>query len=255
MKSELVRTQASLSYFYTALILGIFVYLGVEAWRSKLFETRSVQLLQIGSESWSKPPVDLEGLKERISDQVKGRSLLSLDLDRLRNEILKDPWIGEAALERHLPESLVITTQIRKPVAIYQLESGNLGYLDSEGVLFGNPATRFHTSLPVISGDRPQESVKVLRVWANSSAGKNVEISSLNWSKDRGYVALLIYPLSGNQTGRTLVELGQNIDAVETVPFERIKSVFSYLSRQSIQIRQILVGIEKKIVVKTNRGS
>jgi hypothetical protein len=85
------------------------------------------------------------------------------------------------------------------------------------------------------------------------------ELASMSWSPERGYRAMVIYPLKSDSggRGRASVELGQNIDVSETTDpqLERLGRVLDYLSLKSIPARQIWADSGKKIVVRTARGS
>lgn len=46
-----------------------------------------------------------------------GQNLLALDVDRVRHDLEMNPWIAHAEVERHRPDTLVLTVVEREPVA------------------------------------------------------------------------------------------------------------------------------------------
>lgn len=79
-----------------------------------------------------------------------GRSVLRVPLDRRLDRLDAIPWVRQAAVERVLPDRLVVRIEERKPVAFLSTPSG-MKLIDAEGVILGRPAGA-NFNLPVVSG-------------------------------------------------------------------------------------------------------
>jgi cell division protein FtsQ len=87
-----------------------------------------------------------------------GRSVLRVPLDHRLAQIEAIPWIRQAAVERILPNRLVVEVVERKPVAFLSTGSGTK-LIDADGVILNRPAGASF-NLPVVtglSGQTPQD--------------------------------------------------------------------------------------------------
>jgi cell division protein FtsQ len=79
-----------------------------------------------------------------------GRSVLRVPLERRRAAIERLPWVKQAAVERVLPDRLLVQVTERQPVAFLRSGSG-MQWIDSDGVILGaQPGANLN--LPVVSG-------------------------------------------------------------------------------------------------------
>jgi len=89
---------------------------------------------------------------EALIGDVRGSSLLAVDLCATRGRLLESPWVADARLRRVLPDTLDLYVYEREPIAIARL--GHTLYLiDDSGVIideFG-PAYR-NFDLPIVDG-------------------------------------------------------------------------------------------------------
>ena len=92
-----------------------------------------------------------------VTDRLQGANLFRLDIDVLRAELLRLPWVESVAIEKQLPGVLSIGIRERVPVAI-TIERGSPRYVDREGKVFadlspvvGNP------DLPIVNTSDPRE--------------------------------------------------------------------------------------------------
>lgn len=71
----------------------------------------------------------------QISTLTTGQSLIFLDEDKIKKEILLSPVIKSLAFEKHFPNSLTTRVEFRSPAFLWQQKSGS--YLaDSDGYLY-----------------------------------------------------------------------------------------------------------------------
>ena len=152
----------------------------------------------------------------------------------------------------------------RQPVALFKDEQGGLEYLDSSGRVFGDFTLSAHQDFPTLSGIPPRDeralvrALHVLRVSGGilTAARSGVVISGLRWEADQGYRLLVTYPLlSDPGIARGVIDLGSLEGGDLPNRLEKVRQVLSYLSRRGIEAHQIWADADKKVVVRTSRGS
>jgi hypothetical protein len=211
-------------------------------------------------------PVDAQIISQLAALPVGKINLFDLDLKPVEERILTHPWIREVRLQKHFPQTLSISVIFREPQALMQADNGALSYVDVDGKVFGQVNLMYQPDLPVIASSGAEhvpDALKVIHAWEQSDLSKIAQISLLQWDAERGFRALVSYPLepsagsSGTPArGRTYVDLGQEIDAPGTDPqFQRLSRVFQYLSSNRVMARQVWADSGKKIVVRTAHGS
>lgn len=100
--------------------------------------------------------VKVAGTFERVSAvQVEaalapylGGGFLSTDLNRLRRELTKLPWIARASIRRRWPAYLEVTVVEERPAACW----GEDGLLNTNGMLFVEHASHVPVELPRLNG-------------------------------------------------------------------------------------------------------
>ncbi|MGK5081943.1 FtsQ-type POTRA domain-containing protein [Bdellovibrionota bacterium FG-1] len=221
------------------------------AMRSPLFVLQVVEV----ADQPEGAPVDAQTLSNLADLPVGKVNLFDLELGPIEERILSNAWIREVRLQKHFPQTLSISVVFREPQAILQSEGGVLSYVDVDGKAFGQVSLMYQPDLPMITASgagHVVQSLRLLKSWAASELGHVAQISSLQWEPERGFRVWVTYALAAS-TGRTLVDLGQDIDG--EVQFRRLAQVFHYLTANHVQVRQIWADAEKKIVVRTARGS
>ena len=121
-----------------------------------------------------------------IANQMKGKSILAIDLMAMREDILQLGWVEDVVIIRTLPDKLEIRLSERQPVALLQSAKGHQLIDASGAVIHGaNPADFNH--LIVASGkgaaERAGMIVDILRtepeifdVWAVNISPKDAGI-------------------------------------------------------------------------------
>lgn len=78
--------------------------------------------------------------------------LLSVDLGKLREDLLKNPWVKDASVRRAFPDRLIITLTERQPLAIWLDAPGMPGVIDAEGVVLAQGGFENYGPLLAVTG-------------------------------------------------------------------------------------------------------
>lgn len=214
-------------------------------------------------------PVDSQTLTELAAVPAGSVGLFDLDLSVVEKRILAHEWIRDVHLQKRFPQTLVISVEYRDPHALIETENGSIAYVDTDGKIFGKIDLNSPPDLPILNGpslktrERIVEALKIVDSWNRASPDTLVQIASLSYDFERGYRAMITYPLfqkdseSGRATakGRVAVDFGNEIHQDFDAQLGRLSHVFKYLADNGIGARQIWADTGKKIVVKIARGS
>jgi cell division septal protein FtsQ len=139
------RALPLLKYLPAALLVGYGAHVG---WKSvaQAHVLGVERIVVLGTERLSEADV-LEALRG-----VRGESLVRIDLERWRQQLLATPWVKEASLRRSLPSTLEVVIRERRPIGIGRLKNGL--YLVDEGGTIIDIWTPQHADLdlPIIDG-------------------------------------------------------------------------------------------------------
>ena len=205
-------------------------------------------------------PMDEKSIQSLAGLSLGRESLLKLDLYDIETKITAHPWIESAAISKRLPETLAISIQYRRPVALVQKKNGSLTYLDAKNVEFGSYDFSYRSELPVMSGTDPLDKefllvmIRLIRNWQHLGLNEWVRLSAISRDPKKGYVATVVYGKTG-QLRRSQIEFGQKIDTSFYLVGYRLKKVFEYLVSHSLKTSAVVLASEKKIVVKTDLSS
>jgi cell division protein FtsQ len=92
-----------------------------------------------------------EGEVRELLGPAVGENILSLDIEGLKQRLRSSPWVGDAHVERSLPDTLRIEIEERRPVALAEID--RLYLMDGEGSLiemYGPRTAGF--DLPIVRG-------------------------------------------------------------------------------------------------------
>ena len=83
---------------------------------------------------------------------LRGRSILSVDLEDWRRTVLNSPWVSDAAFRRTLPSTVDVTIQERVPLGIGRI-NGILYLVDDRGTVIDEYGPSYaDLDLPIIDG-------------------------------------------------------------------------------------------------------
>lgn len=88
----------------------------------------------------------------RQADIKLNQNILGINLKVLRNNLLADPWIAQAEVERELPDAIHIHIKEQVPVAVVELNRPF--FLSEQGEIFKPVEPSERTDVPVVTGLR-----------------------------------------------------------------------------------------------------
>lgn len=90
-----------------------------------------------------------------------GTPILSINLEKVREELLRNDWVKDAAIERRMPNVLYVSITERKPIAIWQKDK-KLYLVDEEGhVIAPDDIKKFVGLTHVIGNDAPANALSL----------------------------------------------------------------------------------------------
>jgi len=252
-------------------MIGAFVWGIVNALHSERFLLKKIELTiaeQDGISKKARLPISRDELEKGMELPIGKINLFRLNMAEIERKLLEHPWVKSVSLGKRIPDALEIEVRLRRPIAAYQTGNGDMRYLDEKGVLFSAYDQRQSADLPVIvsSGKTEQnisDAVKFIKNWKKSDLGRIAELSSMQveLAAPHQLNAMALYYLPReDRVKRVEVQFSQMIDTENDAEFQtrsmaHLGAVFNYLISHSVAVDHILMGDDKKIVVKTARGS
>jgi cell division protein FtsQ len=97
----------------------------------------------------------------------RGDPILAFDPEAARKQIESLPWVSSATVERHLPDTVTIMIEERKPIALWQ-HNERISLIDADGNNLGPVAIESAPQLPlVVGGDAPAHAAELLAMLAD----------------------------------------------------------------------------------------
>jgi len=152
------------------------------------------------------------------------RSMLSLDLPRVRSEMLKLGWVKDARISRRLPDTLVVDIVEREPVAVWQHE-GQLHLIDVAGVVLQPVSASAMPDLPLVVGPNANRQTAGLNKLMENAPALKPMLAGATWVGNRRWDLRF-------QSGETLsLPEGEQASAGALVNFARMDGVNRLLGR------------------------
>ncbi|WP_066762634.1 cell division protein FtsQ/DivIB [Sphingobium sp. CCH11-B1] len=152
------------------------------------------------------------------------RSMLSLDLPKVREEMLKLGWVKDARISRRLPDTLVVDIVERDPVAVWQHE-GQLHLIDVNGVVLQAVSTSAMPDLPLVVGPNANRQTAGLNKLMENAPALKPMLAGATWVGNRRWDLRF-------QSGETLsLPEGEKDSASALVNFARMDGVNRLLGR------------------------
>ncbi|MEO9601355.1 FtsQ-type POTRA domain-containing protein [Parasphingorhabdus sp.] len=114
----------------------------------------------------------------------KDRSMLLVDINAVRDDLLADGWIKDARVSRRLPDTLVVDIIEREPVAVWQYK-GNLSLIDKTGYPLEEITKEEIPDLPVIVGKRANLKFTQLDVLLDVAPALRPMVTGATWIGNR----------------------------------------------------------------------
>lgn len=120
----------------------LFLYLYQCLVTSPYIRLEKVKILG-GNETIKRELIKMSGLDNEVS-------LLTMNLDALKQKMEKDPWVRSVELEKRFPHTLIVKVDKERPYAIVALDK--LYYIDRWGTPFKEINFEDNKDFPVITG-------------------------------------------------------------------------------------------------------
>ncbi|HJT39772.1 MAG TPA: cell division protein FtsQ/DivIB [Sphingobium sp.] len=152
------------------------------------------------------------------------RSMLSLDLPKVRDEMLHLGWVKDARISRRLPDTLVVDIVERDPVAVWQ-HDGQLHLIDVQGVVLQTVSAGAMPDLPLVVGPSANLQTAGLNKLMENAPALKPMLAGATWVGNRRWDLRF-------QSGETLsLPEGEKPSATALVNFARMDGVNRLLGR------------------------
>jgi cell division protein FtsQ len=112
------------------------------------------------------------------------RSMLALDIEALRQKLLKFGWVADARISRRLPDTLVVDIVERTPVAVWQ-HDGKLHLVDVDGVTLEAVDERAMPDLPLVVGPDANRMTRALDELLQAAPALRPMLAAATWVGNR----------------------------------------------------------------------
>lgn len=198
-------TEANLQKIFTASILAIIfiaaiiivnamgvpkqIFAQYASWSAKAgFEVKSVEILGMK---------EVDELKVyNMIFESKDLSMPMVDLEKIRQDIIKNGWVEDVRVTRRLPDTLVIEVIERKPAAVWQ-HDGKYSLIDSNGIILEDVAQANAFGLPLIGGEGANKKMNQLSILLDEAPALKPQVIGAKWVGNRRWDIMF-------KTGETL---------------------------------------------------
>ncbi len=104
----------------------------------------------------------------------RGAPILAFDVRRAKQRVEKLPWVRRASVERMLPDTILLSVEERKPLALWQSD-GQFSLIDYEGqIILRHGLEAYRDLMIVVGSDAPRHTANLLE-----TLGSQPELLSL----------------------------------------------------------------------------
>jgi len=181
-----------------------------------------------------------------------GKDLFRMNLKRMGEHILMNPWVETVKINRYLPDAIAITVTEREPVAIVNM--GFIYYLDSKGKVFKVLNQGDKLDFPVVTGfseetlgsdpkgtkEALETTCLLLKTLREKGAFILADVSEIHYDKGYGFTLF-------TSNGALPVKIGSGDFPAK---IERFARIYRDLMAQSTTIHYIDLDYIDKIIVK-----
>lgn len=152
------------------------------------------------------------------------RSMLALDLPKVRAEMLHLGWVKDARISRRLPDTLVVDIVEREPIAVWQ-HNGQLHLIDVSGAVLQSVSANAMPDLPLVVGPQANRQTAALGKLLENAPALKPMLAGATWVGNRRWDLRF-------QSGETLsLPEGDKSSAGALVNFARMDGVNRLLGR------------------------
>jgi cell division septal protein FtsQ len=181
-----------------------------------------------------------------------GKDLLRMNLKRMGEQLLQNPWVETVRINRYFPDSVTISITEREPIAIVNM--GFIYYLDKKGKVFKVLNQGDKLDYPVVTGFSAEElgndpkgsaealetTCKLLEILRSKGSFILADVSEIHYDKGFGFTLF-------TASGALPVKVGSDDFAAKV---ERFARIYKDLMVQMPSIRYIDLDYNDKIIVK-----
>lgn len=179
-----IATATLLTAGGAALTAGA-VALGLPAWAGEQLGEAA------GRAGFRIAQIEVTGLKrmDRMSvyavalDQ-QSRAMPLVDLDAVRDKLLRYGWIADAHVSRRLPDTLLVDIVERRPAAVWQ-DQGHLTLIDKDGVLLDPVARDAIPDLPLVIGPGADRQAPAYQALLAAAPALKPRVRAATWVGNR----------------------------------------------------------------------
>ncbi|WP_417622684.1 cell division protein FtsQ/DivIB [Parasphingorhabdus sp.] len=186
-------TEAQVQKGLTVGLVAVFI-LGAYsvAHYSGINERIKIELAEaVGNAGFEVKRVEVSGVNRidelkvyEITLAQKDRSMLLVDIDEVRKDLLANGWIKDARISRRLPDTLVVDIIERVPVAVWQ-NKGQLSLIDKTGYPLEAIAREEIPNLPVIVGKKANMQFTKLDALLDVAPALRPMVTGATWIGNR----------------------------------------------------------------------
>ncbi len=100
----------------------------------------------------------------RALGTARGSPILAFNVERAKDRVENLPWVRRASVERMLPDTILLTVEERRPLALWQHE-GQFALIDYEGaVIKKDDLDQYRDLMVVIGPDAPGHTADLLEI-------------------------------------------------------------------------------------------
>lgn len=152
------------------------------------------------------------------------RSMVNVDLPKLRGDLMKLGWVKDARVSRRLPDTLVVDIVERQPVAVWQ-HGGNLALIDVSGAVLQPVSQQTMPDLPLVVGPSANLQTASLGKLMEAAPALKPMLAGATWVGDRRWDLRF-------QSGETLsLPEGEGTASAALLNFARLDGVNHLLGR------------------------
>ncbi|CAN5331495.1 cell division protein FtsQ [soil metagenome] len=156
------------------------------------------------------------------------RSMVNVDLPKLRSDLMTLGWVKDARVSRRLPDTLVVDIVERQPVAVWQ-NAGQLRLIDVSGAVLQTVSLSNMPDLPLVVGPNANRQTARLNQLLDAAPALKPMLAGATWIGDRRWDLRF-------QSGETLsLPEGEPQAASALVNFARMDGVNRLLGRGIIR--------------------
>ncbi len=203
--------------------------------------------------------IEVSNVKHLTRDEIlglaglePGKDLLRMDLKRMGEHILQNPWVETVHINRYFPDAVSIVVTEREPVAIVNM--GFIYYLDKKGNVFKVLNQGDKLDFPVVTGFSEEDlgndpkgtrealeaTCHLLKILREKGAFILADVSEIHYDKGYGFTLF-------TAAGALPVKVGSGDFPAKV---ERFARIYRDLMVQLPSIHYIDLDYNDKIIVK-----